>query len=47
MKDKIITLRSPLVDDTINNSGRFPSVEEAKQQTDKSFKELLKKRLAR
>lgn len=45
MKDKIITLRSPLINDTINNSGKFPSVDKAKEQTDKTFKELLKKRL--
>lgn len=45
MKDKIITLMSPLVDNTINNSGKFPSIDEAKQQTDKTFKELVKKRL--
>lgn len=45
-KDKVITLHSPLLADTLSHVALDnPSVEEAKQKTDKSFKELLKKRL--
>lgn len=44
--DKIITLHSPIVKDTLSHVALDnPSVKEASEKTDKSFKELLKKRL--